>query len=361
MLSSLFCYRLSLKSREGAFSVGKTSTEQEKDTQVVKGSGKMPVRQITLKEMKGKTATTSISEDSKPNIEQHEPASNVNNSVSSDKSSGYATDKQSDEFLIAHPQPALNELAENSEVVSVSKTSTSAIYVSVIDQGSTTSGDTSIQIQNTAGPSYTLGGKESLLTPQTSVSKSEDNVSESDNNNDRYFHEIESYFRDENVIPAVQTKLYKTTDSRRVKRTHSAHEGGTSHTYHNKNSDSKVTSHTPDVISSLTSVENISSNRIPDSHSKPKLYAKKGSRHKIYDNTVRVAEQKRGEKISLGSIHSKRKLRERQLSDVPSSRLCSPEPDDTNSDSQDSLNEDTPSQTDAKRISLKLPLSESLV
>ena len=331
------------------------STDGEKQTHESKTSAKAFVQQMTISETTEPSSTFSVLE-TEQSAQKLEPESD-----SCDKMTVSKSVVQEAEVGTSYPKSSVTEVSETPENLPVPKTSTSAIYVSVIDKDVSSSLETSTETVNSAGATYSSKENTSnALETHALINKTEDNSSEcsNENNNDRYFHEIESYFKDE--MPTLQAKLHKTADSRRVKRSQSAQEGGKSHTYHVRSGDSSVTSHIPDITSNLTSVEKNCLGRNHESNSKHRLYTKKGSRHKIYDHTVQVAEYNKGDKLSMRSIRSKRKMKERTLSDIPSSRLCTPEADDTNSDSQDSLNDDT-IQPDTDRISLKLPLSESLV
>ena len=261
---------------------------------------------------------------------------------------------------------------------SESKASSSAVYVSVLEKSALSS------LENSNDSSkQTLGDNDrdtinnNVFVPIGSDSLDENTplfetkplikngnhansgTSNFNEKNERYLHEIENYFKEqENGLPVNIPKAHKTKDALKIKRSQNSHEGGAAHTYHNNNSESaSVSSLQIDHEPNLTNIESAGQNRTAEFNGKRKAYTKKGNRHKVYDSPVQVAEYKKSDNYVMHGIHSKPKVRERALSDIPSSRLCSPE---INSDSQDSINDDA-KQTDADKISLNLPTSESLV
>ena len=254
--------------------------------------------------------------------------------------------------------------------VSDSKASTSAVHVSVLDKAASSSLDAAC---DNAGPD-SLDENVSLLESKTLQNNSANHVKhsvlhniKSGKNNDTYFHEIESYFKEENELPfrATTPKSHKTKDSLKIKRSQNIQGGCTANAYHKDKTDSKSSfSVHSDNTTNLTSVECTGNRSNMENIRKHTHLSKKGSRHKVYDRPVEVAEYN-----SVGNfmMQTKTKIRERALSDIPSSRLCTPDLESVKSESQESVfdqgnqRDDQGNQGDVDIINLKLPQTESLL
>ena len=244
--------------------------------------------------------------------------------------------------------------------VSDSKASSSAVHVSVLDNP----GSSGIATKCGSARHGALDDTTTLFESKTLENHAANHIRHSkgqndknDKNNDAYFHEIESYFRDENEIPfrSNTPKSHKTKDSLKIKRSHNIQGGCTANSYHReKYVDSKrSTSLHSDSTTNLTSVDVTGKILNEDNIPKRQNLSKKGSRHKVYDRPVQVAEYK-----SVGNfvMHPKPKLKDRVLSDIPSSRTCTPEQDNELSESGTNNG-----QQDTDCIDLKLPQTESLL
>ena len=245
--------------------------------------------------------------------------------------------------------------------VSDSKASSSAVHVSVLENS----------VQSLLGTPCGSSGHEirdedaALMESKTLQNHTANNTkhhrlqnTKSVNNNDAYFHEIETYFKDENEVPSRTNtpKSHKTKDSMKIKRSHNIQGGCTANAYHRDKTDSKSsTSLHSDSTTNLTCVD-CTGNRPNEEHiPKRTNLSKKGSRHKVYDRPYQVAEYK-----TVGNfvMHPKPKIRDRALSDIPSSRTCTPEHE---SELLESGTNQTKQDTDTDYIDLKLPQTESLL
>lgn len=248
--------------------------------------------------------------------------------------------------------------------MSDSKVSSSAVHVSGLYRGSSSSIGLSDDNSPVNVGTGALDETATLLESKSLQKQVSNNVkhtkmsgTKTDNNNDRYFQEIETYFKEEKELPYNTNlpKSHKAKDSLKIKRSQNPQGGSTAYSSQKDKRDSKINSDLhSESTTILADVELTGQTKSDESISKRKAFTKKGSRHKVYDNLIQVGEYKKADNFVM---HPKPKLRERVLSDIPSSRLCTPEAE---SDSQDSVIDDS-KQTDADKISLKLPNSETLV
>ena len=245
--------------------------------------------------------------------------------------------------------------------VSDSKASSSAVHVSVLENSvpsvlGTPCGNSGLDIHDENAVVMESKALQNHTANNTKHQRLQN--TKSVNNNDAYFHEIESYFKDENEVPSRTNtpKAHKTKDSMKIKRSHNIQGGCSANAYHRDKTDSKSsTSLHSDSTTNLTSVD-CTGNRPNEEHTPKRTnLSKKGSRHKVYDRPYQVAEYK-----TVGNfvMHPKPKIRDRALSDIPSSRTCTPEHE---SELLESGTNQTKQDTYTDCIDLQLPQTESLL